>query len=846
MGMRASMLVFLYRRRLRAHPVQELLGGAGIAVGVALVLGVLIANASLTSSAGELVHGLVGSARLSLSARSPSGFSERLEVSVRRLPGVQDSTPLLREDATIVGPSGRERVQLIGIDPSLASLGGLATEQLQQSSSLLQNGVALPASVASAIGGRAESAVTLLDGGHAHASRVGLQISGSAGNVLASSPVAVADLSTAQRLSGSQGRITEILVEPHAGMDGAVASELRRLAGSRLDVTAADHELALLSQATSPNRQSTSLFSAISVMVGFLLALNAMLLTVPERRRFIAELRMQGYGPSQVLLLLAFEAVCLGLVASCAGVLLGMELARSLFEQVPAYLSAAFPLGSHHTVHAGTLALALVSGVLATVLASISPALDLRPGLAPDAVFRESAAGGGGEMLGGRPIVRWGLAGVALAGLVGVLAALVPDLTLLGGVLLALATLCLMPAALAGIARALPWATQKLRDGGVVVAVSELRAITARSVALTAIAGLAVYGCVAIGGTRADLLRGIDDAIAQYHSTADVWVTAGSDVFNTDSFPLEDLPARIGRLPQVSSVHPYYGGLTDVGDRRLWVRAREAADAVMVEPSQILQGESATAQQALRSGGWAAVSSSFAAERHLGVGSLFELPTPSGVHRLRVAAVTTNSGWPSGTITLAASDYRRWWPEAQPTALEVKLRPGMNPAAGARAVSAVLASRPGLTAQSSGQRAAEAMAAARQGVRTLGDISVLLLIAAGLAVAAALSATVWQRRARLASLKLQGYDPVQLWRGLLLESAAMLWVGSGVGALMGIYGHALASRWLASTTGFPVPFEVGAPQVFLTLALITAIALAVIVMPGVAAARVSPRLSLQE
>jgi ABC-type antimicrobial peptide transport system permease subunit len=122
----------------------------------------------------------------------------------------------------------------------------------------------------------------------------------------------------------------------------------------------------------------------------------------------------------------------------------------------------------------------------------------------------------------------------------------------------------------------------------------------------------------------------------------------------------------------------------------------------------------------------------------------------------------------------------------------------------------------------------------------------LLLIAAALAVASALSATVWQRRTRLASLKIQGYHPGQLWRSLLLESGVMLGVGSTVGALVGVYGHALAGDWLTLATGFPAPFSIGAAQVFLTLALITAIALAVIVLPGLAAARVSPSVSLQE
>jgi putative ABC transport system permease protein len=166
--------------------------------------------------------------------------------------------------------------------------------------------------------------------------------------------------------------------------------------------------------------------------------------------------------------------------------------------------------------------------------------------------------------------------------------------------------------------------------------------------------------------------------------------------------------------------------------------------------------------------------------------------------------------------------------------------------AGARAARTALASRPGLIAQSTRERALQAEANARQGLGTLSQISTLLLLAAALAVASALSAAVWQRRARLASLKIQGYDPGQLWRGLLMESAAMLGLGSTVGASIGIYGHALASRWLSLTTGFPTPFAVGTAQVFLTLGLVTAIALAVIALPGVAASRVSPRLSLQE
>lgn len=844
LGVRLTMLLFLYRRRLRAHPAQELLAGAGIAVGVALVFGVLLANASLTSSAEQLVHALSGSARYALVARSPAGFPEGLTQSVRKLDGVQVATPVLRQNMTIAGPRGRRQIQLIGVSPSLASLGGIAQQELGNGALLLSGGLGLPGGVAAAIGAHRGGTVSLVGNGHVRSEPVGAVITSEAVKALAGCPVAVVLLPVAQRLAERPGRITELLIEPRPGQDALVAGELRRLAHGRLDVESADNEIRLLNQATQPNRQSTTLFSAISVMVGFLLALNAMLLTVPERRRFVAELRMQGYAPRQVLLLLGFQAVVLGLAASLAGVALGDTLSRTVYHQVPAYLSVAFPVSGEASLHASVVLLAVGCGVLATVLASLSPVIDLRPGRSADAVFRE--ADGGGELIRSRTSLRAAAAGVALIALVGGLVALAPSLTIVGGVALALATLCLMPAMLLGMVRLLPRLADGSRNGAVIVAVSELRATTTRSVALAAIAGLAVYGSVAIGGARNDLLRGIETATAQYHDTASIWVTSGNDVFNTASFPLDGAPARIARIPGVRSVRVYRGGLIDVGGRRLWVRARATGDPAMFESSQLLSGSFARASALIRHGGWAAVSSEFAAEHHVTVGNRFELPTPSGFVHPRVAAITTNSGWPAGTITLSGPDYSRWWDTTEATALEVDLRAGVGTLAGKRAIRATLGPQTSLLVQASAESAAEADRSARQGLRTLGQISTLLLVAAALAVAAALSATVWQRRTRLASLKIQGYRPGQLWCGLLLESGVMLGVGSTVGALVGVYGHALAGHWLTLATGFPAPFSIGPAQVFLTLGLITAIALAVIALPGLAAARVRPSVGLQQ
>ncbi len=843
-GVRVSMLAHLYGVRLRSHAIQELLAGSGIAVGVALVLGVLVANASLTGAAAQLVHDVVGSADLQLAARSQDGFGERLLADSARLTGVRTAAPVLRENVAVVGPHGREPVQLLGVNSSVLSLGGFGARQFGLANFSFGKDLILPASVASAIGAEPGSPVTVLALGAAQASTVSIVLKSSPFGALASSPVAVTALPSAQRLTGLEGRITQILIAAQPGAESRVRGELQRLGAGRLNVEAADEELALLAQAVKPNDESTTLFAAISVMIGFLLAVNAMLLTVPERRRFVAELRMQGYDRRQIVVLLIFQAAVLGLLASAVGVVLGALLSHIFLHRIPTYLTTAFPIGGQQTLRATTVLAALACGVLATLLASLSPALDLRADRPTDAVFHDRS--GGGEVLAPGTAVKLAVAGVVALTAIALVLALAPGLTIVGGTALALAILCAIPGVFALVARALHWAAERVPSSSLIVVVSELRTVTTRSVALAGIAALAVYGSVAIGGARADLLRGLDMNFSEYLGTARLWVTSGGNDLTTNAFNPAGATAAIARAPGVASVRVYQGGFLDVGRRRLWIIARPPGDEPPVPASQLLEGSAARAARLLDSGGWATVSDAFAKERHLALGAAFALPTPSGLARLRVAAITTNLGWSPGAVVLSSRDYRRYWQTAQPSALEVELRPGVSEAAGRREVVRAIGRRPGLGVQTFSERRAQYAADSRQGLYALSEIATLLLIAAALAVASALSAAIWQRRARLASLKIQGYSTGQLWRALLLESAIVLGIGCAIGAAGGVYGHALASRWLRLETDFPAPFEVGLGKVLLTLALLAAIALAVIALPGLLAARAPARASFQE
>ena len=844
LGVRLSALIDLYRWRLKDHRMQELLAGLGIATGVALLFGVLVANTSITSAANDLVHAVTGTARTQLVARSSNGFDEQLTTRVGQLPGVRVASPILREDAVVIGPKGRRLVQMLGVTASLVALDAAATKNLGAGTSLLAGGIGVPSSVAAAVGAKTGNSVRILARGDAHTASVRAVLPAQIVGPVADSPIVLALMPVAQRLTDRPGRVTQVLVEPRAGEDARVERELRGLAGGRLDVEPADHELELLGQASQPTSQSTTLFAAISAMVGFLLALNAMLLTVPERRRFVAELRTQGFGPRQVLLILASQAAMLGIVASLVGVAAGSLLSRTLFREVPSYLTFAFPIGSHQVVHATTILLAVSCGLLAALLAALPPTLDMNPRRPIDAALHEPGEAGHG--IGGSSIATAGGIGVALLVAVTIVVFVAPGMTIVGGVLLALAAICLIPGVFALAGSLIGPVSERLRGSMLALAVVELRATATRSVALASVAALAVYGSVAIQGARHDLTRGLNAAIAQYLETADIWVTTGENVFTTDSFLAQGAVKRIASMRDVASVRVYQGALLDVGSRRLWIRARPPEDSEMLQSSQLLQGNFKHATTLLRGSGWAAVSDGFARERNLKVGSSFELPTPAGPERFGVAAITTNAGWPAGALTISTSDYRRAWQIADPAAIEINLRPGVSPAQGVRDVRAGLGVRPGLSVQTRAQREAQFRANARQALRSLGQIDTLLLLVAALSVAFALSAAIWQRRDRLSSLKSQGFDSGQLWRSILLESGIVLGIGCADGAVFGLYGHALASRWLKFTTGFPAPFSLGLAQVLFTLLLVAGIALTVVALPGLSAARVSPRAGFQE
>lgn len=853
--MRPQALAYFYVRRLKTHPIQELLAGLGIAIGVSLALAVLVANASVVSSADDLVDGVTGSANLQITARDGQGFDESLVARVRATPGVEHAAPALERRAVLSGPSGAEApVNLVSVDPSLAQLAGRLTRSFVPGGlDLGQNAMMIPRDVAAQLGVPNPTA----DGSTPTLPKVTVNVRGRAEQVtvaavlgedtlgpLTAAKVGVMPLQSLQELTGLTGRISRILIAAPPGQTAEVRHRLERITEGQLNVTDTRLDVRLLEQATGPTDQVTGFFAAVSALLGLLLAFNAMLLTAPERRRLVSALRMQGYRRRQVAAIMVFQALALGTVASSIGIAAGSLLAHSLFTDSPQYLAPGFTLGGRTIMEIWPLLAAFGGGVVMSCLASMPPLLDLRRRHVIDTVFNQP--GSPGNALQPQTTLRALAASIAAFFVASALLALTPELALVASALLALGTLLAIPATLRAAIALLQLLVDRIpRFSVLTVTLLSLRATTLRSLALAATGAVAVFGSVAIGGARLDLLAGIGDYGSDYVGTADLWVVNPFDNQATNDFPADDLVRDLRTLKGVDAVRAYQGSFLDMDGRRVWVIARPAQDSAMLPATSMVDGDLIEATAALRRGGSVAVSDQIARAKNISVGDTITVPTPTGPTDLRLAATTTNLGWAPGALMLNTEDYSRHWAHNDASAIEIDIGEGAVPGDVKNAVSALLAdAAPGLRAQLATERGAVIQASARQGLERLSQISLLLQMAAVLAMAAAMGAAIWQRRSALAALRIQSFHPHQLLALLLIESAIVLGAGGLTGAIGGTYGRIGADRFLNVVTGFPVaPTAIGS-NTLITLATVVATALAIIAIPGWFASRVSPRLGL--
>ena len=154
-------------------------------------------------------------------------------------------------------------------------------------------------------------------------------------------------------------------------------------------------------------------FGGIALFVGAFVIANSLSITIAQRTREFATLRTIGASRRQMMRAVLLEALVIGRGRLAGGVALGLGLAKGLFwlfEQVGFTLP-----NSGLLLQTRTVIVALIVGVLVTVIASMRPARRATR-VPPIAAVREGAALPPGRFARYRPLgsALLGLAGFAL------------------------------------------------------------------------------------------------------------------------------------------------------------------------------------------------------------------------------------------------------------------------------------------------------------------------------------------------------------------------------------------------------------------------------------------------
>jgi putative ABC transport system permease protein len=228
------------------------------------------------------------------------------------------------------------------------------------------------------------------------------------------------NLETAQRLFHKAGKLDQIRVSAKSGVSAnELAAEINKILPAGTQVRSGNGQAA--NDAKDTNSFISFLqtfllsFAGVALFVGAFVIANSLSITIAQRTREFATLRTLGASRRQVLRSVIIEALVVGVLASVAGLFLGLALGKGLFSLFDA---VGFTLPNNGlTFETRTVVVALLVGVLVTLLASLRPALRATR-VPPIAAVREGATLPAGRLRRYRPFATGLVAVLGFAALI--------------------------------------------------------------------------------------------------------------------------------------------------------------------------------------------------------------------------------------------------------------------------------------------------------------------------------------------------------------------------------------------------------------------------------------------
>jgi putative ABC transport system permease protein len=372
-------LAALAWRGLVARRLRTGLTIIGVALGVAVVAGTLLANQAASEAVERAAAQLMGSAEFRVRAFDPVGFSPRAVTTLRQIPGVLGAAAIAERRltvSTLPGPDEQVFSLLLVIGVDAEDEARVRTYDLEAGAFLAQDSPndALVTAAWARANGLGLGDELILTGHREDMSP--LRIVGLLGDLgvgsLSQGNVLVMHRSTLNTAFEVPAPVThvDLLLAPGRAED--VQNALDRDLGEPFIVETAADAARQLGRAQAGFAGISFVFGLIALLVGAFLVANTLAMTVTERTREIGLLRAAGATRGQVRGLFLRQGIVIGLIGSVLGTVLGIGLAALAIEflhSTRAVLVTGLPLNPF------ALGLALLMGVAVTAAASTIPAI---------------------------------------------------------------------------------------------------------------------------------------------------------------------------------------------------------------------------------------------------------------------------------------------------------------------------------------------------------------------------------------------------------------------------------------------------------------------------------------
>ncbi len=830
-------------RYLRRHPWQSVLSLVGIALGVAVVVAVDIANESAQRAFAWSMEGITGKATHHI-VGGPTGVDEGLYTRLRVDAGLRATAPIVEGFVDLHG----ETFQLLGVDPYAEGafrehVGGLEGDHLQRLL-LDPNTVALPRISAERLGIALGDRLQLSIAGRERTVEVVGLVVGDTQREAALDGLLFADIATAQELLDRLGRLDRIDL---VLAERAAADQVATLLPPGVELQEAAMRTQGTQQLTRAFHINLTAMSLLALLVGGFLIYNTMTFSVLQRRSLIGTLRTLGVTRAAIFGLVCLEAALIGLLGTGAGLPLGLLLGEGLLELVTRTINDLyFVLTVKGLILSPMVFLKAVSlGVGASLLAALGPAIEAARA-SPLAAQRRSVI----ERRVHRAAPWLTAAGLLLIG-TGLLIARWPSRSLVLGFLglfvLAVGFSLLTPLAVLLFSRLVTPGLKRALGGIGGLAARALDAGLSRTGVAIAALSIAVSASVGVGvmihSFRAAVVDWLDQTLQ-----GDIYVAAPADVSSRAS-------AALG--PQVLARLRALHGIRDISTgRSVTVESpRGPIELLVLAPAKeshrgfaLTAGSAAQTWSGFRQAQGLLASEPLAYRLQIGVGDEITLLTDRGPASFPVLGIFRDYGSSQGMLVLSRALYETWWDDRIISSLGIYARADQPlDELLLRIRRAVAGVDQGAVVRSNREIRELSLEIFDRTFAITHVLRLLVIAVAFVGVLSALMALQLERAKEHAVLRATGVTPVQLWAMISLQTTLM---GIAAGALAIPLGLMMSELLIdvinLRSFGWSMPMRIPHAALLEALGLTLTAALLAGLYPSLRMARVPPAAALRE